>query len=155
MGLLLHELSTCIFATKKDTAAVDAHHGVPSIFRHLVDHAMILGSSNAGIIDHSILPHSAKVPCQGVVWFQTHSHIQSASHLHCFLYQRFDVRCFRDIRLHECSFAFSVSLTDDFMCGRACLFSFEFGLRCRLEVCTDDKTGSLRSKGEGDGSTKS
>lgn len=54
MGRLLHELGTSVLASKKDASAVNTHHIVPCLFRHLVDKAVMLGATYASIVDHTI-----------------------------------------------------------------------------------------------------
>lgn len=56
MKRLFHELGASIFASKKDPAAVDTHNSIPSLFRHLVHHSVILGASYTGIFDHTKPP---------------------------------------------------------------------------------------------------
>ena len=53
MGHLVHKLGASILASKKDAAAVDTHDTVPRLFRHLVHHAVVLGASYAGVVDHT------------------------------------------------------------------------------------------------------
>ena len=53
MWFLLHELSTSEFAAEENAPTVDAHHCVPCLLGHFVDHAMVFGASYSGIIDHS------------------------------------------------------------------------------------------------------
>lgn len=54
MRCLIHELGASVLASKKDATAVDSHDIVPRLFRHFVHHAVMLGASYAGVIDHTI-----------------------------------------------------------------------------------------------------
>jgi len=51
--LLLQELGACMFATKEHAAAIDTHHVVPAIFGHFVYHPIVLGASDASVVDHA------------------------------------------------------------------------------------------------------
>lgn len=62
MRLLLHELSACKFAAEEYAPAVDIHDIVPCLFCHLVDHTVVLGASNAGIVDHAVPRSSLDQP---------------------------------------------------------------------------------------------
>ena len=54
MRCLIQELGASILASKKHATAVDSHDIVPRLFCHLVHHAVMLGTSYAGVIDHTI-----------------------------------------------------------------------------------------------------
>lgn len=54
MRRLLHEVGTSVLASKKDASAVNTHHIVPCIFRHLVHDAVMLGATYTSIVDHTI-----------------------------------------------------------------------------------------------------
>ena len=59
MRRLVHELGASILAPKKDATAIGSHDAVPSFFGHLVHHAVVLGASYSGVVDHTIFFRSS------------------------------------------------------------------------------------------------
>lgn len=54
MRILVHELPAGVLASEEDATGIDTHDIVPGFIRELVDHAVVLGAANTGVIDKAV-----------------------------------------------------------------------------------------------------